>query len=309
MKLPLLLIFPIIVASRVLSAGIEAVAPEWNFGSVESGTTITNVFVLRNTATGPLALASVKSSCSCTTADWPKTVIPPGSSACLRVALKLPAEEGPVHKLVTAAWQAQAGTNSGKTGETVLTLKGEARSLIWLTPSAANLGVCRRGTEADTVLTAHALRGMAQVLKAECSVDGFRAEQEGGTVRVRADTLSAGTRRGLIRVRLSDGTISRDLEVPAFVHVQLPLSVFPERLAAKAGVTSAAMVRSAFGETFKILACEAPKGVTTEAQQLTPTNWRIDVTVQAGQAVSGGCVVVKTDLASMPEVRIELVAP
>ena len=150
--LPKFLIFSALLATgatEIWAGGFEAVAPEWNFGAAESCTTVTNVFELRNAESTSLTVRTVRSSCSCTAADYPKNAVPPGSSVCLRVTLKLPEKEGPIHKRITVEWQAGSGKNGGKNGETDLVLKGDVRRLAWLEPPAANFGVCPTGAVAE----------------------------------------------------------------------------------------------------------------------------------------------------------------
>ena len=302
--LPIALCLLAVVAPSALAAGLEGVSPTWGLGVVETGATLANVFELRNTSGQPVTLRSVRSSCSCAAVEWPRQAVPAGSSAWVRVVLKVPAEVGLVHKTVFAVWQGDDGSR----GETVLTIKGAARSLVWLSPPAANFGVCRAGSVTTAVLTACSIRGTASVLRTECTGDGFRAETDGGTIRVLLDASTPGTRRGLLRVRVADGASTRDLDVPVFAHVQLPITVFPERIAVTGGVSAVAMARSAFGEPFKVLSCRTPSGVSAEAKQLTATSWRIAVSGTPRAHAVDHWIFVRTDLAAMPEFRIPLEA-
>lgn len=299
---PSIILLAAFVTLRSAAAGLEALSPEWDFASGECGATLTNAFEIRNTANTPLTVGNVRSSCQCTTIDFPKEPVSSGSSAWVRVALHMPAEEGPVNKRVTVEWQSAAGAK----GETVLVLKGNARALVWIEPSAANFGICRTGAVTEVVLVPRSHHGTAVVVRVTSDEGGFVAEAAADrrSVRVRADTATAGTRRGLIHVEASDGTATRVLNVPVYAHVQRPMAVFPERASVGSVGASAVMLRTAFGEPFQVLSCTAPDGVSAKPERLTSTSWSLVLRKTPGATPPGSCLVVKTDLASSPEICV-----
>lgn len=86
----------------------KAVAPEFNFGVVRSGTVVKHIFTVRNTGKTPLVLDRAVSSCECTSAvvlsDFPgEPQIKPGETA--RVQIELDTAKLPSASAMTLAGQ------------------------------------------------------------------------------------------------------------------------------------------------------------------------------------------------------------
>lgn len=85
----------LILFSATLTA--QAVAPsgpitqitfdklEYDFGVIEEGTIVSQVFTFTNTGDEPLILSDAKGSCGCTVPEWPHEPIQPGETASLTV--------------------------------------------------------------------------------------------------------------------------------------------------------------------------------------------------------------------------------
>lgn len=58
---------------------------KWDFGNVERGKNVHHVFKFRNTGNAPLVIATVASSCGCTTPEYPRTPILPGGEGEVKV--------------------------------------------------------------------------------------------------------------------------------------------------------------------------------------------------------------------------------
>jgi hypothetical protein len=87
-----------------------------NFGKIPQGRPATYTFEITNTGTEPLKLDNVQASCGCTTPEWSKDPIPPGSVAQIKVGYNAFAE-GIFTKTVTIFFHG----NQTKT----LTISGE----------------------------------------------------------------------------------------------------------------------------------------------------------------------------------------
>jgi Protein of unknown function (DUF1573) len=87
-----------------------------NFGRIPQGRPAVYIFEITNTGKEPLKLDNVQASCGCTTPEWSKEPIPPGSSANIKVGYNAYAE-GPFNKSVTIFYH---GTQSK-----LLTISGE----------------------------------------------------------------------------------------------------------------------------------------------------------------------------------------
>ena len=57
-----------------------------NFGYVQRGTVVQNIFEVQNTGNQPLLLTEVEISCSCTSAEFPKEPVLPGKIATVTVS-------------------------------------------------------------------------------------------------------------------------------------------------------------------------------------------------------------------------------
>lgn len=72
-----------------------------DFGTVKPGTdTLWYDFVFTNKGSDPLEINSVKTSCDCTLAQWPKTAIQPGKKAIIRGGFKIEGKSGPFDKSI-----------------------------------------------------------------------------------------------------------------------------------------------------------------------------------------------------------------
>jgi len=60
-------------------------AKEWNYGTIDNGTTGYRFFKFKNTGNAPLVISSAKGSCGCTVPKWPSEPILPGESNFIKV--------------------------------------------------------------------------------------------------------------------------------------------------------------------------------------------------------------------------------
>lgn len=99
-------------------AEMEFEQTTYDFGTVEEGTTVTQVFTFTNTSDEPLILSSAKGSCGCTVPQWPREAIMPGETASLTVQFDSRNKRGKRSQKVTLT----ANTNPP---QTFLYLTGE----------------------------------------------------------------------------------------------------------------------------------------------------------------------------------------
>jgi hypothetical protein len=64
---------------------IKLNADTYNFGKIKQGVPVTTFFTVTNTSDKPVVLETVVASCGCTTPEWSKEPIAPGSSAQIKV--------------------------------------------------------------------------------------------------------------------------------------------------------------------------------------------------------------------------------
>jgi hypothetical protein len=94
MKIKIILALGLLTASLCVSSA-QVDAPEaplaaitfeqssYDFGTVEDGAKVTQIFTFTNTSDEPLVIYNVKGSCGCTVPSWPRAVISPGETASL----------------------------------------------------------------------------------------------------------------------------------------------------------------------------------------------------------------------------------
>lgn len=91
---------------------------EHDFGIVEEGTKVSQVFTFTNTGEEPLILSDAKGSCGCTVPEWPRDPIAPGETASITVEFNTKNKRGKRNQKVTIT----ANTNPP---QTFVYLKGE----------------------------------------------------------------------------------------------------------------------------------------------------------------------------------------
>jgi hypothetical protein len=64
---------------------VKLSAETYSFGKIKQGLPVTTSFTVSNTSDKPIVLESVTASCGCTTPEWSKEPIAPGSTAQIKV--------------------------------------------------------------------------------------------------------------------------------------------------------------------------------------------------------------------------------
>ena len=70
----------------------------YNFGTVERGAVVDQVYRFTNTGNQPLIISNARSTCGCTVPKWPETPIPVGASGEITVRLDTKDLEGKQNK-------------------------------------------------------------------------------------------------------------------------------------------------------------------------------------------------------------------
>ena len=134
------LFFLMIVLSAVAMKGFSQTAPAQNsdlavaafeaqnfdFGKIKQGTPVTHEFKFTNTGKVPMIITNVQASCGCTTPDWSKEPIAPGSKGFIKATYNA-ASAGAFNKAVTV-------TANIPNGSVQLFIKGE----VTTTPAVNN---------------------------------------------------------------------------------------------------------------------------------------------------------------------------
>ncbi len=92
-----------------------------DFGDVkESDGSVSHTFTILNNGELPLVISRVVASCGCTTPEWTKEPIAPGKTGAVTVTYHTTGRPGPINRTVSVY-------SNGKTGNYVLTIKGEVK--------------------------------------------------------------------------------------------------------------------------------------------------------------------------------------
>jgi hypothetical protein len=110
---------------------IEWTNKTYDFGKIPKGKPVTAEFQFKNPSLVPLIINSVKPSCGCTVADYPKEPVAPQKSGTIRVTFNA-ANTGFFQKSVVVA------TNAGEENE-ILIIKGEVMPEGEQTPPAETI--------------------------------------------------------------------------------------------------------------------------------------------------------------------------
>ncbi|MCO6492015.1 MAG: DUF1573 domain-containing protein [Phaeodactylibacter sp.] len=97
---------------------MEFEAMEYDFGTIEEGTVVSQVYTFTNTGDEPLILSNARGSCGCTVPQWPHEPILPGETASLTVEFNSRNKQGKRVQKVTL-------TANTDPPQTFLYLKGE----------------------------------------------------------------------------------------------------------------------------------------------------------------------------------------
>lgn len=91
----------------------------YDYGKISQGTVVNYKFKFSNTGTKEVKLENVRASCGCTTPNYPKEAIKPGTGEGIDVRFDSTGKLGPQSKTVTVK------TDEGDGGLIILTIKGE----------------------------------------------------------------------------------------------------------------------------------------------------------------------------------------
>jgi hypothetical protein len=104
-------------AAKAPASGIEWTSTTVDFGKIEQGKPVSAQFEFKNPTMVPLLISSVRPTCGCTIADYPKEPILPGKSG--KIAVTYNAAAGGVFT------KAIVVTSNATEGNTSLIIKGE----------------------------------------------------------------------------------------------------------------------------------------------------------------------------------------
>lgn len=123
MKRIIFIIMAILLATGLASAQKKAVISaeetSFDFGTIkEANGNVSHTFQIKNIGDSPLVLTRVIASCGCTTPEWTKEPIEPGTTGDVTITYNPKNRPGPFVKTISVY-------SNGKTGSFILTIRGE----------------------------------------------------------------------------------------------------------------------------------------------------------------------------------------
>lgn len=96
---------PIILAQEVGEiipiTTINFIETEYDFGTIQSGEKVTQIYTFTNTGNEPLIISNARGSCGCTVPAWPKAPILPGETASIEVEFNSKNKRGQRNQKIT----------------------------------------------------------------------------------------------------------------------------------------------------------------------------------------------------------------
>ena len=90
-------------------AQIYFATTDHNFGDVNQGEKVQEVFKFKNTGKAPLILQNVLTTCGCTVPEWPKEPVPPAGEGEIKVIFDSTSKIGRQNKVVTIRSNSRGG--------------------------------------------------------------------------------------------------------------------------------------------------------------------------------------------------------
>jgi hypothetical protein len=102
--------------------------PQFDFGSIKEGTTVSKEFYFKNTGDSLLIILNVLTTCGCTIVDWPRDPIKPGEMGMVKITYNSTGRPGRFNKVVTILFKS-------KKSPTRITISGIAEAQAESSPS------------------------------------------------------------------------------------------------------------------------------------------------------------------------------
>jgi hypothetical protein len=294
---------------------LEALAPRFDAGRVEAGTTVRHTYVLRNRGTTTLQILA-KPSCGCTTTDYDHTIAP-GTTGKVDVALDTTYVHGPLEKTIAVM------TNDPTQPTITLTLVADSGRALVVEPRDPPIlqGPVRHVPPA--VLTVHAfddgafrIDGVADDPSLRAAVAPLDEAVDGMHRRYRvtltpAPELAVGSYHPSVVLTTTHPNAPR-FDLGATIVVTGPLVVLPWELHVGHGVTTVAVrVTAGDGVPFRVLGaeCTDPNFSATFAAVADEPAWNVVVRYSGPPTHHGpvnAVVKITTDAPTQPLVLVRL---
>lgn len=289
----------------------------FDFGTIWTGPDLKHTFVITNTGDKELLIKDVRPSCGCTTVGEHADTVKPGEKTELTFSLKSANLSGPFTKTVTIA------SNDPKNANFKLTMRGEAKNRIEISPMSLAFGSVKSYEEIEKVVTLTNNTDKPLELKLKSDKDpesGFKfvlEEKEKGKVYELKATTTPPLKEG---TRNTEVVLTTNIEEQQEITVRIGASVPPRIAVRPTQITYNPKLRSVpirllnNGLTeIKVLSASSsdPKVETGIVETLAGQNYTVNLTFPENYEIATNdkiIITIKTDDKEHPEFQVPVIS-
>ena len=204
--------------------------PNFNFGKVFKGQNIENIYKFENRGNDVLKINKVKTSCGCTAAILTNKIVLPGKTGEIKATFKTGSYRGNVTKSITVI------SNDPNSPKYKLTLTGEIKEDIIITPKNVNFGSIYIGGEIDKMVKVKSITESNLNIKKISSSKPFvnvsiaEKDKEGYTIKVALkDNHKIGRFGGVIYLETNSPRQPK-VKIPFFGEIIGDITTYPKRI-------------------------------------------------------------------------------
>lgn len=285
--------------------------PVFDFGEVDSSSSVTHTFVLRNDGNALLTIGKIKPACGCTVANITSKNLAPGETAEISTKLSLKNKVGAQRKTIAV------DSNDPETPKLTLSMVGVSKTEVEMTPrriyvpnaiqGEANEETITVTSNADSPLTIQNVSTENPSVTAELT-----SEATGKTFTILVQTTEAlpkGQTHGRIRIE-TNSEKNPLLNVPFQYNVIGELAVAPNEIALvqQTGVQLSRniVVRPGTVKTFKVTEVVPPVDtIETSVRDMAGNGYMIQLKkINPTVDLDGAKLLIRTDVEGMKEITI-----
>lgn len=282
----------------------------FDFGKIEGKSSVEHTFTLRNEGEGTLEIEKAKPSCGCTVANLSSKILAPGEEATLTAKLNLKGRTGTQRKTITVE------SNDLKTPRKVLTLSGKVIAEFEFNPRHVFFNQIADNEEVERVVTVTSRKGVeiVGVTTKVSHIDvALETVEKGKEYKANVKTvppLPKGQKRGSIQLLSDNPQKPVVVTIPVSSFVVGDLAVLPEKIVVTETeaqhLTRYLMVRPGKIKEFEIKDVEvSDTNIAINVVSLGNSGHRIQLdNITPSPALSDSYVLIKTDVESMPEIKV-----
>lgn len=298
-------------ASALQKPVIVCDEPVFEFGEVDSSSSVTHTFVVRNDGDSLLVIGKVKPACGCTVANITSKNLAPGESAEISTKLSLKNKVGPQRKTIAV------DSNDPTTPRLTLSMVGVSRTEVEVKPRRIYVANATKGEANEETITvtsnAESPLTIKNVSTENPNVTAELISETTGkefTIVVRtAEALPKGQTHGRVRIE-TDSEKNPLLNVPFQYNVVGELAVAPNEIALveQTGVKLSRniVVRPGLVKVFKVTEVVPPVDtIESSVRDMAGNGYMIQLkNIAPSVDLDGKSLLIRTDVEGMEEITV-----